>query len=76
MPGAKAYRETPGKSINVSKATLRIGDHRASKPIAKGAKEVVFEMQLEPETTRMTATFETAAGEIFGAYFAYVERLP
>jgi arylsulfatase B len=75
VPGVRAYRETPGKGIPVTKARLQLGSFEASKSIPAGANEVVFETKLKPEKTRMTATFETEDGEIFGAYFAYVERL-
>ena len=74
--GGAAYRETPGKAIAATQAKLRIGDQTFSKPVDKGAKEVVFEMNLEPKTTTMAATFETAKGETYGAYFVYVERMP
>ncbi|PAY19270.1 N-acetylgalactosamine-4-sulfatase [Rhodopirellula sp. SM50] len=75
VPGQKAFRETPGKPVAAAKATLKIGDEEASAEVPEGAKEVVFEMDLEPETTTMTATFQTDSGEVFGAYFAYVEKL-
>lgn len=75
VPGVKAYRVTPGKPVAATKATLKIGDVERSAAVAPGAKEVVFEFELEPETTTMTATFQTESGEVFGAYFAYVERL-
>ncbi|MEO1525268.1 MAG: arylsulfatase [Planctomycetota bacterium] len=75
VPGARAFRETPGKGISPVRATLQIGDNKASLPVDAGAKEVVFEMELPSETTTMAATFETADGQIYGAYFAYVEKL-
>jgi arylsulfatase B len=75
VPGAKAFRETPGKAIAARKATLRIGDQQKSLSVPKGANEVLFELDLVPQTTTMAARFETESGEVFGAYFAYVEKL-
>ncbi len=75
VPGQRAYRETPGKAIAAKTATLTIGGREQTQDVPPGAKEVLFEMDLSPETTRMSATFSTEGGEIFGAYFAYVEKL-
>ena len=75
VPGAKAYRETPGKAISPVRATLRIGDKMAERPVPQDAKEVVFEIELAAETTTMAATFQNAKGVVYGAYFAYVEKL-
>ncbi|WP_182868578.1 arylsulfatase [Rhodopirellula sp. JC639] len=75
VPGQKAFRETPGKAVAASRATLKIGEIETSASVPEGAKEVVFELDLKPATTTMTATFETDSGEVFGAYFAYVEKL-
>lgn len=75
VPGSKAFRETPGKAVNAVKATIQIGDQTKSASVESGAKEVVFQLDLEPKTTTMAATFETASGEVFGAYFTYVEKL-
>ncbi|QEF98808.1 Arylsulfatase precursor [Stieleria maiorica] len=75
VPGQQAFRETPGKAVAAAKATLKIGQIEKSAAVPAGAKEVVFELDLEPETTTMSATFQTDSGEVFGAYFAYVEKL-
>ncbi|MEL6111003.1 MAG: sulfatase-like hydrolase/transferase, partial [Planctomycetota bacterium] len=75
VPGARAFRETPGKAISPVKVTLRIGEIEATLPVARGDKEVVFEMELPAQTTTMKATFETEDGVVYGSYFAYVEKL-
>ncbi|MCA9137621.1 MAG: arylsulfatase [Planctomycetales bacterium] len=74
VPGAKAYRETPGKPVAAKTATIKIGEIEKSAPVVDGAKEVAFELELKPGTTTMTAEFQTAAGQVFGAYFVYVEK--
>lgn len=43
-------------------------------PLKPGAKEVVFELKLPAGRTEMSALFETAEGEIYGAYYAYVTK--
>ena len=74
VPGARAFRTTPGKSIQPVKATVEIGDVSASKLLSAGDTEVVFELELKAGKTRMTALFHTEDGEQYGAYFAYVSR--
>ncbi|MEX1026461.1 MAG: N-acetylgalactosamine-4-sulfatase, partial [Candidatus Paceibacterota bacterium] len=74
VPGAKAYRAVPGKSIKPVTATLQIGDVAAEQAVAEGDEEVTFQVKLKPGKTRMHATFETAGGETYGAYYAYVEK--
>lgn len=75
VPGSRAFRETPGKAVPAKKATVRIGTVEKTAVVPPGAKEVVFELDLKPETTTMSAEFETDSGEVFGAYFAYVEKI-
>ncbi|HIK94751.1 MAG TPA: N-acetylgalactosamine-4-sulfatase [Planctomycetes bacterium] len=75
VPGARAYRTQPGKSINPTKASLRIGDVSANADVAPGATEVVFNVTLKKGKTRMTGLFTTASGEKFGVYYAYVKKL-
>ena len=75
VPGSKGFRETVGKAVAAKSATLTIGGQKKSALIPQGAHEVVFELDLKPEITTMAATFETESGEIFGAYFAYVEKM-
>jgi arylsulfatase B len=75
VPGDQAFRARPGKAIPVVRATLQIGDQVAELPVNPGDLEVVFKMQLNAETTRMTARFYTSDDEEFGAYYAYVKRL-
>lgn len=74
VPGAKAYRTANGIGINVVKATLKIGDVETAGPVPVNAQEVVFEVALKAGKTKMEAQFQTAQGEVFGAYYAYVEK--
>lgn len=75
VPGVKAYRETPGKPIPATKATVVIGDEQAEAAVSPGQKEVVMTLQLPAGKTKMAARFFTENGEEYGAYFAYVEKL-
>ncbi len=74
VPGAKAFRTTPGKSIQPVKATLAIGERHQEIAVTSGAKEVTFTLQLPSGQTRMTALFTTADGTQYGAYYAYVTK--
>jgi arylsulfatase B len=74
VPGANAFRTTPGKSINPTKVSVKIGDVSATSPVPAGAKEVKFTLQLKAGKTQMSALFESADGESHGAYYAYVTR--
>ena len=74
VPGTKAFRLTPGKSISPVKASLRIGEATAEAIVKPGQKEVVLKMTLKKGKTRMKALFTTADGEEYGAYYAYVSK--
>ena len=74
VPGVKAFRTAAGKKISPVKASLKIGDVVAESAVAPGAKEVVFNVKLKAGKTRMAALFVTAAGQEFGAYYAYVRK--
>lgn len=76
VPGVKPYRAAQGKAIAATKAGIQIADQQQQQAIPPDAAEVVFNIQLPAGKTRFEATFETADGTKFGAYYAYVERLP
>lgn len=75
VPGERAYRTAPGIAIQPVKATLLIGDNSLTTKIVPGTPEVRFRLQLPVGKTELTASFETATGEQYGAYFAYVTLL-
>ncbi len=72
VPGQKAFRETPGKAIRPVTARLIVGDQSLESAADPNEAEVRFEITLPEGTTKMTAEFETAAGEVYGSYYAYV----
>jgi arylsulfatase B len=74
VPGVDAYRTTPGKAINPSKASVKIGDVSATSDVPPGAKEVKFTLSLKAGKTKMSALFESADGASHGAYYAYVSK--
>ena len=75
VPGAKAYRTTPGKAVPLRRATLAIGPHTRAADVPAGAKEVVFRLELQAGPARLAARFHTDDGEEIGAYYAYVSKL-
>ncbi|MHC4995812.1 MAG: N-acetylgalactosamine-4-sulfatase, partial [Planctomycetota bacterium] len=74
VPGAKSFRETPGKAINPVKATLEIAGQKLEAKVKPGAKEVVFNLKLPAGRTQMTGQFIEKNGDIYGSYFAYVTK--
>lgn len=75
VPGTKAFRLTPGKKIEPVKATIQIADQAARSRVIPDQDEVIFQLQLQPGKTRLTSTFETKKGDVYGAYFVYVTKL-
>jgi len=74
VPGQQPFRAEPGKAISPSKAVLKIGELTKTGDVKPGDKEAVFRMDLPAGKTKMSAIFETSEGEVFGGYFAYVEK--
>ena len=71
-------RERPAEAdypIQGRTANLQVGRHQADRPIPQGATSVAFEMDLDPGTTTLRASFAKQNGTERGAYFVYVERL-
>ncbi len=77
VPGLTAFRETPGKAINATRATLNVADYYEEKPVKKGAEAVTFTMDLQPGDFKLRGNFITGngQGEFVSAYYAVVERL-
>ena len=74
VPGDRAFRTTPGKQIRPTRASIEIAGVSAQADVARGAKEVVFQLKLPAGKTRMEALFTTDDGAEFGAYYAYVTK--
>ncbi|MEQ9409745.1 MAG: arylsulfatase [Fuerstiella sp.] len=74
VPGVKAYRTAPGTAIHPVTASVRIADVSAQKDVAAGDHEVVFDVRLPQGKSQLTALFTTGSGEIYGAYYVYVEK--
>ena len=74
VPGATvAFRARPGVAIPAVTATLRIdGKEVATKPVAEGDIEVVFEADLAATSLTLAPFFTDAKGNEVGAYYAVV----
>ena len=70
-------REPDQKSIIATHARLKIADVDVSKPIAPGAADVKFRVQLKAGKTRLQAWFINSLGNgaTYGVYFVCVNRL-
>ncbi|MEO1616592.1 MAG: arylsulfatase [Planctomycetota bacterium] len=75
VPGDKAFRETPGKAVAATKATVEIAGQTKGCSVPKDAKEVELQFKLSPGKTKLTALFTTDNEEQYGAYYVYVERV-
>lgn len=76
VPGGKAYRETPGKSLAVVGATLRVGGHDLSRPVGPSDESAVFTVELAAGETELAGAFQFADDTpAVGSYYAVVERL-
>lgn len=65
----------PGRALDIVSAGVRFGAEEQSKPVASDAQDVRFEVSLESGPTDFETWFVDGAGERFGAYYAYIERL-
>ena len=74
VPGEPAFRTTPGKALPIVKATLVIAGQEMEKPVAPGAKDVVFSLTLNPGPATLTARLITGDGQVYGAYYVSVKR--
>lgn len=74
VPGVKAMRARPGKAISPAKTRLKINNKVMEKAFEQGAKEVVFQVELEAGTTQLSGRFVEADGTEYGTYYAYVEK--
>ena len=74
VPGEKAYRNTPGKSVKPVRAKLSIGGQQLAQDISADQLDATFQLSLKAGRTQLTAYFETADGDIYGAYYVYVTR--
>ncbi len=75
VPGARAYRETPGRAFNLNKATVEIAGQSLSTTFENDAVEAVMTAELPQGKTRLEAKFHGADGSLVGAYYAYVKRI-
>ena len=56
------------------KATLEIAGQEMEKPVAPGAKGVVFNLTLTPGPSTLTARLIAGNGQAYGAYYVSVKR--
>lgn len=64
-----------GKAIRVSQARLKIADVDVTKPVAKNATAVTFEVKLKAGKARLQTWFTNDGGDSRGAYYVYVTRV-
>lgn len=75
VPGERAFREAPGRPLEIVNAGIEIAGIEFHKPIDPTAQSAEFEVELEPGSTRLECYFELADQNTIGAYYADVERL-
>lgn len=75
VPGAKAFRTTPGKKFAFERATIEISGLQEERKIEPADKGVTFEVTLPKGATQLTARFHGPDDVKVGAYYAYVKKL-
>jgi arylsulfatase B len=74
VDGLKAYRETPGKSLKLKTATVKVGDQTSEKQVT-GGEGTTFNMTLPEGKTFIEAYYHTADDQQLGAYYVIVEKV-
>ena len=72
--GGKPFRETPGKKLDVVKASISINEFNSSQPVKDGQIGVAFDVKLPAGDTYLTGLFDLANGKKVGPYYATVEK--
>lgn len=74
--GAKAFRETPGKSLAFSSAELVMGEVRKSKPIKPGDRAITFRVKLKSGDQKLHTLFRSnnPNQRDTGAYYVSVKK--
>ncbi|MFT7490142.1 MAG: hypothetical protein ACI9OU_002551 [Candidatus Promineifilaceae bacterium] len=76
VPGLRAYRETPGKSLDVITAGIKIGAIAEEKPVKAEDTGVTFTVELSEGDVNLFGYFVLENGWKFGSYYADVKKLP
>jgi arylsulfatase B len=74
VDGLTAYRETPGKSLKLKTATVKVGDQTFEKQVT-GGEGTTFDMTLPEGKTFIEAYYHTSEDEQLGAYYVIVEKV-
>jgi arylsulfatase B len=76
VPGeSKAFRAQVGQAISAKTANLRLnGKDLQRKPVAQGAKKVVFEAKLTKGKHELSPYFEVPEGEL-GCYYTVIRKI-
>ncbi len=64
-----------GKALQISKASIKVGDQEISKDVGTADKAAIFEMEVEAGPTQIKSTFEGPGATKLGAYYVYVSKL-
>ena len=75
MPGLIAFREEPGKALQIKTARIQIGDIKQEKKVSADDISIVFEVELPEGDTELTGTFVLEDGKKMGSFYAEVEKL-
>lgn len=76
VPGGTAFRETPGISLAINQATLRIGGHDLKAVVGPNDEAATFTVELEVGDAELEGAFQFSDDSpALGSYYAVVERL-
>lgn len=74
MPFDDFLGELPeGMALDIVKARVKIGDQVQETPVKPGDKEVRFNFNIPEGECHLQTWFEDDEGEVFGAYYVYIQ---
>lgn len=75
VPGLEAFRETPGRAMDIDKAVLTVDGRRWEQKVDDSMTKAVFEVDLPAGEIELHGQFIMQDQKVAGAYYATVERL-
>jgi arylsulfatase A-like enzyme len=73
IPGGKPFG--PGKALNITEASVKIGALEESRKVGPADKSIIFRMKLDPGKCRLSAGFTNGKDVRLGAYYVYLNKL-
>ncbi|HBB92766.1 MAG TPA: N-acetylgalactosamine-4-sulfatase [Bacteroidales bacterium] len=73
IPGGKPFG--PGKAMNITSASIKIGSQEETQKVEAGDKSVIFRMNLGDGKTMLKTWFTHGTNLSMGAYYVYLNKI-